>query len=394
MEKERPSGAHQSPAGGSDLWEIAGVLISWRRFIIINLLLATAIVFTVTLLLPTWYKATASILPPKEPDAFSPLGSAGGLLRGLAPNGALSGTGGGTGAYNYFAILKSRGTMEAVIRKFGLIGAHDISDSSMEKAIRKLSGNVSFEMQEDDNILIEVFDQDPDRAAAMANSFVDMLNEISTQLGTKEGRSNREFIDKRLERSNQELRAAEDSLRSYQERTGMIIIPDEGSSSVDPVAQLYGLKARKEVELAILKRTTSEDLPAVKQVEMELSELKRKIATFPGIEMESLRLYSAVAVKQKIVEFLIPLYEQARIAEQKDVPVITVLDKAVTPERTTKPHRAMIVFLGLSLALQLLIVMAFLMQGIVRNPPGAPFGDHVKGAVLRVARRYRIDVGR
>lgn len=387
------SGAHQSPVWGSALWKTVGVLISWRRFIIFNLLVATALVVTVSLLLPRWYRATASILPSNEPDVFSSLGAARSLLMGLAPAGALKGAGGSSGAYNYVAILESRGTMERVVRKFGLISAYDISDSSMEKAVQMLSGNVSFEIQGEENILIGVLDQDPNRAAAMANTFVDLLNDASRQLGTTEGRNNREFIGKRLERTREALRAAEDSLQKYQERTGMIFIPGRRAASVAPIAELYGLKAMKEVESAILKRSNSGESPAIKRLELELRELNKKIGTFPGIGATSLRFYREVAIRQKILEFLLPVYEQAKINEQKDVPVILVLDRAVTPERAVKPNRVLIIFLASSVILEILIVLAFVMHGILRHAPAAALEVGVRRAVLQVARRYRITFG-
>jgi tyrosine-protein kinase Etk/Wzc len=394
MDNEHSSDTHRDPAAGAALWEILRVLASWRRFIIINVLAVTVLAVAVSFLLPKWYKATASILPPKEPDVFGSLGSAGSLLRGLTPGRALKGLGGSSGAYNYFAILKSRGAMEAVVRRFDLVTVYDVGDSSMEKAVKTLSGNVSFEMQEDDNIVIEVLDQDPGRAAAMANYFVDILNDISMHLGTIEGRNNREFIEKRLDRSKEDLRSAEDSLRRYQERAGMIIMPDAGASSVAPIAEMYGVKARKEVELAILRHTSSGDSPPLKQMELELAELDRKIGTFPGIGVASLRLYREVAIQQKIIEFLVPLYEQAKINEQKDVPVLLVLDKAVTPERKTKPQRMLIVFLAASLTLLLSMVAAFVMQGVVRHAPASSLEERVRSWVLRTARRYRIDTGR
>lgn len=393
MEDQHTPGANQSPVRGSAIWEMVGVLISWRRFIIINLLVATALVTTVSLFLPKWYKATASILPSKEPGVFSSLGQANSLFRELAPAGALKGAGRSSGTYNYFAVLESRGTMEGVVRKFNLIRAYDINDSSMEKAVQTLSENVSFEIQGEDNILIEVLDRDPNRAAAMANTFVDILNDASRQLGTTEGRNNREFIEKRIERTRGALRAAEDALQRYQERTGMIVVPGERASSFTPIAEFYGIKARKEVESAILKRSNSEESPEVKRLELELRELDRKIATFPGIGAASLRLYREVAIQQQIVESMIPLYEQSKIDEQKDVPVILLLDRAVTPEGTARPDRAGIVFLASSLTLQFLIVLAFLMHGILRYAPAAPLEDRLRKAVLRVARTYRIDFG-
>ena len=351
-----------SPSGGA-LFNVIGTLLAWRRFILVNVIVVTVAAVVVSLLLPQWYKSTASILPPKEPDMFGALGSAGSLLRGL-PGLARRSLGGSGGTYNYFAILKSREAMEAVVRKFNLMGEYGITDSSMEKAVKALSGNTAFDTQDDDNITIEVFDRDPLRAADIANYFVELLNGISVQLGTKEAGSNREFIETRLDGIYADLRRAEDSLQAYQERTGMLIVPEgEGASGIGPIAELYGMKARKDLELAI-----------------------------PGIGVESLRLYCNVAIQQKIIEFLVPLYEQAKINEHKDIPVLLVLDRAVPAEKKSKPQRMLIVFLACVLTLALSVLLALLMQGVF-GPEGATvFERRVQKAARRVARFYRVRI--
>ena len=340
-----------STPGGAAL-KATGTLLAWRRFIVINVLVATVAAVVVSFLLPRWYRATASILPPKEPDMFSALGNAGSLLRGL-PSLSRRTLGGSGGTYNYFAILKSRGAMEAVIRKFDLMAEYGISDSSMEKAIKELSGNVMFE--------------------------------------TKEAGNNREFIGKRLEGINADLREAEDSLQGYQERTGTLIVPEgEGMSGIGPIAELYGMKARKEVELAIARRMGTGDNPAVRQLVVEVGELEKKIGGIPGIGIESLRLYRNVAIQQKIIEFLVPLYEQAKINEQKDVPVLLVLDRAVPAERKAKPQRMLIVFLTFSLTVLVCVPLAFLMQELLRRKPATDVEGRLQAAARSVARRYRV----
>jgi uncharacterized protein involved in exopolysaccharide biosynthesis len=353
-------------------------------------LVVALLAIAIALLLPQWYRAAASILPPKEPDVFSTLTGAGGLLRGLSPGRALRGFGSSQTGYNYFAVLKSRGAMEAVVRRFDLMNVYGISDSSIEKAIKELAGNTSFETQEDDNITVEVLDKDPHRAADMANYFVDLLNEISMQLGTREAKNNREFIEKRLELTSERLRLAEDSLKGYQERSGVIFVPEANASTIAPVAELYGMKARKEVELAILGRTSSKDSPTITQLQLEVEELGKKISKIPGIGIESLRLYRELAIQQKVLEFLVPLYEQARINEQKDVPVLLVLDKAVAPERKVKPQRMLIVFLASSLALLFSIVFVMLMQGISTRRAASPLEMRLNAGVRWVAKLYHI----
>ncbi|MBI2428790.1 MAG: hypothetical protein HYV29_08355 [Ignavibacteriales bacterium] len=178
------------------------ILLLWKRFIVINLIIITALSIGISFLLPNWYKARTTLLQPKQTDIFNNFGSTGSLLRGITGIGKLGSLGQRSNSYNYFALLRSRTTMERVIQKFNLISVYETKDNSLEETIKELTKNVNFEEEEDDEISIEVYDKDPIRAADMANYFVEMLNEINTRLGTLEAKTNREFIEQRLDGDN------------------------------------------------------------------------------------------------------------------------------------------------------------------------------------------------
>lgn len=326
-----------------DLLDYLLLLFKARKFILSCVGIVLVVSLIVSFLLPVWYKATSSILPPKEEGFMNQLGAASSLLKGIAPMQRFANLGGNTGAYNYLAILKSRSALEDVARKFNLMSEYGISDSSMEKTLEELKDNVTFKIEDEDYISIEVYDKSPLLAAEMANYFTDVLNRISNQLGTQEARNNREFIEARLDKCKEDLRASEEMVKKYQEKSGTMMIPEQSASSISSIAELYGLKTKKEVELAILERNASPDNASLQQLRLELDELNKKLLTFPEMGMESFRLYRDVAVQQKIVEMLVPMYEQAKIDEKKDTPVILVLDKAQPPERKSKPKRLIII---------------------------------------------------
>ncbi|MBI3006518.1 MAG: hypothetical protein HYY49_14065 [Ignavibacteriales bacterium] len=334
--------------GQPNLLDYAVVLAKWRGFIVKSVLIVTVFSIIASLILPRWYKATVSILPPKDTGLLSSLGimgaasSVGSALRNL-PLGGRGSLGINLGAYNYLAILKSRTAMESVVRKFDLIKVYEVSDTSMEKAAKQLEDKVRVEIQNEDYITIDIWDEDPQRSADIANYFVEVLNQISNRLGTQEAKNNREFIEKRVAKSRVDLHKAEEDLKVYQEQRGILVSPDKENSSVAAIAELYALKAKKEIEIGILERTVSKNNPLLEQYRIELSEIDKKVAQIPQVGLNALRLYREVVIQQKIIEFLIPLYEQAKVDEQKDIPVILVLDKAVPAERKDKPKRMIIV---------------------------------------------------
>jgi uncharacterized protein involved in exopolysaccharide biosynthesis len=72
-----------------------------------------------------------------------------------------------------------------------------------------------------------------------------------------------------------------------------------------------------------------------------------------------------------LYELLAKQYELAKIDEAKDAAVVQVMDKAVEPDRKTKPKRALIVILSMSIALLVGIILAFVSEAMA-NSRGNP----------------------
>lgn len=350
-------GSRRSPFS---LVDLLGALSRSRKFVYINVGVITIGAVIVSLLLPRWYMGSATILPPKNQGLLGLVGaSSSTLMRQLTPLRAL-----GTGAqspdlYNYLAILKSRSVMERVVLHFDLFTRYDVRDSMMDDAIKALSGNVDFKVSEEGTLRVDVADKDPVQAAAMANYFVALLDELNRALNTREARGNRAFIEERVAAILADLRKAEEDLRQYQEKYGFVAIGENAASSVSAVAALYAEKTKKELEVGILKRTVGRDNPLLGSAELQLSELNRKLKQVPQLGMGFLRVYREFMVQQKLYETLLPFLEQAKVEEQRDTPTLLILDSAVPPERAFYPKKTIIVlvFFFLSVVLSISVVM-------------------------------------
>ena len=331
--------------------EFVRVFKEVRTALIVNVVVVTIAALIISLLLPPWFKSTASILPPKEGPSLSTVGLGSSVLRGVTGLGKIGGLSESAILYNYMAILKSRTVSDHIVRRFDLVNVYKVDELSVEKAIKELADNVSFEIQNEDYLTIEVFDKDATRAAAMANAFVEELNTISLLLSTQEARNNRVFIEQRLERVREDLRKAEDALREFQQKNRVLIVPDEKSSGLSAVAELYALREKKSLEVSILRRSLQSDNASLQTAELELAEMDKRIAGIPTMGVEGVRLLRDVMVQQRILEVIIPLYEQAKVDEQRDVPVMLLLDKAVPAEKKAKPKRLFVVLSGFGLSI-------------------------------------------
>lgn len=332
------------------------LLFNWRKIILGVTLVAMLLGLALAFIVKREYKSIARVLPPKESNILSGLSGLSGLVRSLP--GGLGRIGKVEDPYDYVAILRSRTVMEEIINTFDLIRVYDISDNSMEKALKKLKNNSEIDWTEENTLEIRVWDVDANRAADIANYYVAMLNRRSYELQTREARNTRLFIEQRVLQNREELTKAEETLKQYQEKEKMIVPVDPSAAGMSSIAELYTLKVKKEIELGILSRTVGLDHPQYRQVQLELQTIIGKVSRFPEIGIESLRLYREIAIQQKILELLVPLYEQAKVNEHKDVPVAYILDPGVPGERPDRPKRIFVVgiatFLGLVLSVVIL----------------------------------------
>ena len=396
------------------------ILVKRRRFLFKTVLGAGILIAVISLLMPNWYMATASVLPPKRPGGLLSLLEGSGfssLLRNIPGiSGKLSG---GQEAYSYLAILQSRTVLERVVRKFDLMTVYEVSDSSMDKALKALRNNVTFDFAAEGNIVITVLDQDPQRAADMANYFVELLNERSVQLGTQEARSNREFVERRFHQNQRDLKNAEDSLKAFQQHYGIYALPEQTAGAIKAASVLKAEADAKEIELGIVRRSFGDENARVQALRLELSEINRKMGEMkfgtadwyndrslnlfvpfkdvPEIGAEYVRRFRDFEVQNRMMEFLLPLYEQAKIDEQKDTPVVLELDKAVAPERKSKPRRSLIVLTFMAIALMIGTTWIFVQEIYERekdtNPKISAIAEEIKRGTFyrKIARRIRSD---
>lgn len=322
--------------------EIVQFLLRWKKILLIFFAAFTVIGLIIAFIIDRQYKSVARVIPPKESNVLGSLSGVSSLMRSL-PIGLGNLGKRGSEELEYIAITKSRTVIEEIINKYDLKRVYEISDSSMEKTIKAFQSNTEIDWTEENVLEIRVWDVDAKRAKDIANYYVDLLNRRSYELYTTEARYNRQFIEQRVDKNNVDLAAAEDKLRDYQKKSKTFIPAEIDASSMSGFGELVVLKTKKEIEAEFLKKTVGDQHPQYQQVVIELQVLDKKMGELPDIGIESFRLIREVLIQQKIMETIIPLYEQAKINEHKDIPAAYILDYAVEGERPDRPKRSAVV---------------------------------------------------
>jgi uncharacterized protein involved in exopolysaccharide biosynthesis len=343
---------------------ILKTIIQWRRFILVSGLLTAIAAAAVSLVLPKWYTATASIFPP----------DAGGSMSGIAqilqqrlqiPILAPSAVGARPNTI-YIDIALSRTIGEKIIGEFDLKTAYKAD--LMTDALAALHSHTSFSLLENGLLKVSFEDQNPEKAAAIANRYVELLDEFNMTLNVTRAGKTREFIGAQLEMHERELREAEDDLKSFQQEHEALQLDQQVTSAIDLVAGLTAEAIALEVDLKILGQYTSpsseEYVRKKKRFDETLGQLEKFKADsargdddhirsyfpsfdrLPDVALELARRLRRVKTEEAIYKLLVEEYERARIEEARDTPTVVVLDQASVPELRSRPRRTMLVLFG------------------------------------------------
>ncbi len=103
----------------------------------------------------------------------------------------------------YLGLLASRPIADAIIEKFGLVGAYHAKD--MTAARKTLADSTTVTSEKSTLIAISVTDTDKRRAADIANAYPDQLRALTKNLAVTEASQRRLFYEQRLKDAKEDL---------------------------------------------------------------------------------------------------------------------------------------------------------------------------------------------
>jgi uncharacterized protein involved in exopolysaccharide biosynthesis len=132
---------------------------------------------------------------------------------------------------------------------------------------------------------------------------------------------------------------------------------------------------------------SEQELRAAEQAQLAFLQRNRQYLDSPLLAFEYNRLSRQVQLRQEVYQTLTKAYEEARIAEVRDTPVLTVIDSALAPVRPSGPHRTLgtLVALIFGGALGLLLAYVATARDRARRSPTPDYLEF--RAALEEARR-------
>ena len=366
-----------------NLFDLLIVLAKQKKLVLGFPLVVAVLAAGISFVLPVSYTATAVIVPPQQSTSSSAamLSQLSGGLAGLAGVAGIR-----TPAELYIGMLRSRTVADNLLQRFDLMRVYETEYPS--RARKSLETKTGVTHVQGGLITIEVDDEDPKRAAEMANAYVDELLKLSQTMAVTEASQRRLFFEHQLEQARDNLAKAEEAAKRGIEKGGLAQVEGQGRAIVEATARLRGHITVKEVQIGAMRAFATDRNPDLQLALKELESMRHELARIegapqgkPGVAPESsasgissVDMLRNVKYFEAIYEFLSKQYELARIDEARDSPIVQVMDKAIVPDRKSKPKRGLIVILSTFGALLLGILVAFAREAIARakaNPQQA-----------------------
>lgn len=334
----------------------AGTVTRWRTVLLIALGVVV-LALTLTLVLPPSYRAVTSFV---TADASIDLPAS---LSQLASQPGLSGLAGQLGlgtsrdpSYSpafYLELLGSRELLTRLVQSrfadprttnaadsANLVELFGIKDRdslrAVEIAVRRLRRRSRITMDAKTSfVTVQVDARWPTLAADVANHAVGLVSAFNKEQRLSRARAKREFLESRVNAAQDELRAAENALRAF-------------------------------------------------------NQTNRQWRESPALTIDETRIRRQVETASTLYLLLRQQYEAARLEEVNTTPLITVVDRAIAPRRREWPHRGFIAvtagLLGIVLGALWAASRTLYAGWVERNPQEAGL---LRSAAARMATEVR-----
>jgi uncharacterized protein involved in exopolysaccharide biosynthesis len=386
--------------GVISLFDILIALAERKRFILKATAAFALLAVAISFLLPVRYSATATILTPQQSTSMAAALSAQlGNLGGMA---SLA-SGGGLSLKNpndlYVGMLTSRTVEDAMVQHYDLMGEYH--KKYLSDARKKFEKRATVDGSGKDGLIhITIEDHDPQRAAQLANGYVDQFRSLSQRLAITEASQRRLFFEQELEQAKNTLADAEESMKRTEQSTGLIELNSQAKALIDSAAILRAQIASKEVQIQGMETYATGENTHLVLARRELESMRAQLAKLGGSEdsggaefiipkgmvpqaaTEYIRKMRDVKYRETMFDILARQFEAAKLDEAKQGAIIQVVDSAIVPDKRSFPKRGLIV-IGITVAGFFLGAFAALFLAFFQRIQSDPEVNHQLGLLRR-----------
>lgn len=350
---------------GISLGELLAPLLDRWATLVAGSLLAGVVALGITYLIAPTFTARTSLLPPQQQQSLA--------SSALASLGALGGLAGApkSPADQYVALMQSTTVANRLIDQFELMRAYEAK--LRVDAQRELERNARFSVGKKDGlIVIEIDDRSPQRAADIANQYVEELRRMTSVLAVSEAQQRRVFFEGQLKEVRDQLVRAQLALQASGFNQGALRA--EPKAAAEGYARLKAELTANEVRLQTLRGSLSDNAVEVQQQLTTVNALRSQLSQLEQANVVAggpnyIGKYREFKYQETLFELFARQYEIARVDESREGALIQVVDAATPPERKSKPKRA---FIAVSATIGAMLLLAVFLLARHFWPAAAP----------------------
>lgn len=334
-----------------------------RKFSVLGIALAIGVaVFGASYLIPTRFTAETVFIPPQQQQ--------GGTAAALASLGALSSLVGGGGAQKnspeeYIALMQSATVSDRIIKKFDL--RHLWESKFQVDARKRLLARVIISVGKKDGLMrVDVTDTDPERAAAIANQYIEELRTLTNGLAITEAQQRRVFFQQLLEKTRDKLASAQAALEGSGFSAGALNA--EPRSAADGYAKVRADLTAAQIKLQVARSSLADTAPEVRVLQETVNALTAQLAKLEAQDHagapggDYVNRYREFKYEETLFDLFARQYESARVDESREGSLIQVIDPATPPERKSGPSHSLYGLVSFGVGL-LLAIAGFALRG-------------------------------
>lgn len=347
------------------LLDLALIVAENLRLLIIGPLVVGGCALAYSYSIAPTYTARTVFLPPQQQQS-----SAAAALQSL---GALAGIAGGAAgikspADQYVALMQTTTVEDSLIERFKLMEVYEAELKADARKALELNTRISAGKR-DGLLTVEVDDADPQRAADMANAYVDELRRLTSNLAMTEAQQRRAFFEMQLAETKARLAGAQRALQAAGINEGAIRA--EPRAAAEAYAKLQAEITAGEVRVQTMRGYLAETAPEFKQAQSQLAALRAQLARREAVNVTSAQgdyvdRFREFKYQETLFDLFARQYEVARLDESREGALIQVVDTARAPERRSNPKRAQMAILA-TLASGVTLLLWVFMRHAWRN---------------------------
>lgn len=390
---DKPTSEQQPLSGRLALHDVWLILKRRRRAIGTIVAVCTLGVALFSLVMPVTYSADGSLMPPeseKGAGISALLQNATGGLGGLGEMGQTGKAG------RIVDMLKSRTIAEYSLDSSGIAAFGKFRKLTRDERLEAVRDALHFETTSNGLVLgscsvsttffasSEEKEQARKLCAALLNTAFRGLDELNQTKSVSRARKTRQYIERYLAINKQRLDSTQSAMEVFSKQHKILALEEQVSAIVENAVTVGAQISKTEVELAVARAELSAASPVVDQLERKLQQLRGQyeriqsggladsdefsipLNTMPAIARQYANLLRDVKILEQINAYLESQRAQESIQEQRDVPVVEVLDTARVPERRSAPKRTFMTAAAFVLSLLFSCVLV-LAQEVRRN---------------------------